>query len=242
MRPGAQVDRHGSAQGGRVVLRDGRRAPSRYRHYRGSGGRGDPHRPPLRHAGDGTLRDSRYRPRLAGLLQHARGPGHAGRRSRQGARGVPLMDLNDLYQDVIVDHNRSPRNFRKMADATRTQEGFNPLCGDKLMLYIKLDGDRISDVSFEGSGCAISVASASLMSQNVKGKPLREAEQLFGRMRAMLTGDGQEMDLESLGNLAALSGVSAYPSRVKCASLCWHALKAALQPPSQARPVEVSTE
>lgn len=152
------------------------------------------------------------------------------------------MDLRELYQDVIVDHNRSPRNFRKMADATRTQEGFNPLCGDKLLLYIKLDGDRISDVSFEGSGCAISVASASLMSQNVKGKTLREAEQLFGRMRAMLTGDGRKMDLESLGNLAALSGVSEYPSRVKCASLCWHTLKAALQPPSQVQPVEVSTE
>ncbi|MBU6421006.1 MAG: SUF system NifU family Fe-S cluster assembly protein, partial [Gammaproteobacteria bacterium] len=96
------------------------------------------------------------------------------------------MDLNDLYQDVIVDHNRSPRNFRKMADATRTQEGFNPLCGDKLMLYLKLDGERISDVSFEGSGCAISVASASLMSQNVKGKTVHEAEQLFGRMHTLL--------------------------------------------------------
>ena len=152
------------------------------------------------------------------------------------------MDLRELYQDVIVDHNRSPRNFRKLPDATRTQEGFNPLCGDKLMLYLKLDGDRISDVSFEGSGCAISVASASLMSQNVKGKTIREAEQLFGRMRALLTGDGQDLDLEALGNLAALSGVSAYPSRVKCASLCWHALNAALRPPAQARPAEVSTE
>ncbi|MDE2274323.1 MAG: SUF system NifU family Fe-S cluster assembly protein, partial [Gammaproteobacteria bacterium] len=128
------------------------------------------------------------------------------------------MDLRELYQDVIVDHNRSPRNFRKLTGATRTQEGFNPLCGDKLMLYLKLDGDRISDVSFEGSGCAISVASASLMSQNVKGKTVAEAEQLFNRMRALLTGDGQEIDLESLGNLAALSGVSEYPSRVKCAS------------------------
>lgn len=152
------------------------------------------------------------------------------------------MDLRELYQDVIVDHNRSPRNFRKIADATRTQEGFNPLCGDKLMLYLKLDGDRISDVSFEGSGCAISVASASLMSQNVKGKTIREAEQLFSRMRALLTGDGQDLDLEALGNLAALSGVSAYPSRVKCASLCWHALNAALRPTAQAQPAEVSTE
>ncbi|MGH8293004.1 MAG: Fe-S cluster assembly sulfur transfer protein SufU [Gammaproteobacteria bacterium] len=152
------------------------------------------------------------------------------------------MDLRELYQDVIVDHNRSPRNFRKLSDATRTQEGFNPLCGDKLMLYLKLDGDRISDVSFEGSGCAISVASASLMSQNVKGKTLAEAAQLFSRMRALLTGQGRELDLEALGNLAALSGVSEYPSRVKCASLCWHTLKAALQPTAQARPAEVSTE
>ena len=152
------------------------------------------------------------------------------------------MDLRELYQDVIVDHNRSPRNFRKMHDATRTQEGFNPLCGDKLMLYLKLDGDRISDVSFEGSGCAISVASASLMSQNVKGKTLAQADQLFGRMRALLTGEGRELDLEALGNLAALSGVSEYPSRVKCASLCWHTLRAALQPSAQAQPAEVSTE
>ena len=152
------------------------------------------------------------------------------------------MDLRELYQDVIVDHNRSPRNFRKLADATRTQEGFNPLCGDKLMLYLKLDGDRISDVSFEGSGCAISVASASLMSQNIKGKTVEEAEQLFGRMRALLTGEGRELDLEALGNLAALSGVSEYPSRVKCASLCWHTLRAALQSSAQARSAEVSTE
>src|SRR5574337_693290 len=143
------------------------------------------------------------------------------------------MDLRELYQDVIVDHNRSPRNFRKLADATRTQEGFNPLCGDKLMRYLKLDGDRISDVSFEGSGCAISVASASLMSQNIKGKTVEEAEQLFGRMRALLTGEGRELDLEALGNLAALSGVSEYPSRVKCASLCWHTLRAALQSSAQ---------
>ena len=152
------------------------------------------------------------------------------------------MDLNDLYQDVIVDHNRSPRNFRKMADATRTQEGFNPLCGDKLMLYLKLDGERISDVSFEGSGCAISVASASLMGQNIKGKTLPEAEQLFDRMHALLIGDGKEADPESLGNLAALSGVSAYPSRVKCASLCWHTLKAALRPSAETQAADVSTE
>lgn len=152
------------------------------------------------------------------------------------------MDLKDLYQEVIVDHNRSPRNFRKMTDATRTQEGFNPLCGDKLMLYLKLDGERISDMSFEGSGCAISVASASLMSQNVKGKTVPEAEQLFDRMHALLTGDDKDVDQETLGSLAALSGVSEYPSRVKCASLCWHTLKAALHQSAQAQSAEVSTE
>lgn len=152
------------------------------------------------------------------------------------------MDLKELYQDVIVDHNRSPRNFRKIADATRTQEGFNPLCGDKLMLYLKLDNGRISDASFEGSGCAISVASASLMSQNIKGKTIQEAERLFGQMRALVTGNCHTLDLDSLGSLAALSGVSNYPSRVKCASLCWHTLNAALHQPVHTEAVEVSTE
>ncbi|MGH8397868.1 MAG: Fe-S cluster assembly sulfur transfer protein SufU [Gammaproteobacteria bacterium] len=152
------------------------------------------------------------------------------------------MNLKELYQDVIVDHNRSPRNFRKIADATRTQEGFNPLCGDKLMLYLKLDNGRISDVSFEGSGCAISVASSSLMSQNIKGKTIEEAERLFGQMHALLTGDGHALDLDSLGSLAALSGVSNYPSRIKCASLCWHTLNAALHQPVHTKAVEVSTE
>lgn len=141
------------------------------------------------------------------------------------------MDLKNLYQDVIVDHNRSPRNFRKIPDATRVQEGFNPLCGDKLTIYLKLDGDRISDLSFEGSGCAISVASASLMSQQLKGKTVADAEQLFDQMHAMLTRDDADTNLEALGKLAALSGVREYPSRVKCATLCWHTLKNALEHP-----------
>ncbi|MGA9853343.1 MAG: SUF system NifU family Fe-S cluster assembly protein [Gammaproteobacteria bacterium] len=139
------------------------------------------------------------------------------------------MDLKELYKDVIVDHNRSPRNFRKITDATCTREGFNPLCGDKLMLYLKLDGNRISDISFEGSGCAISVASASLMSQQVKGKTIVETEQLFDRIHDLLTRENADLDPESLGKLAALSGVRAYPSRVKCAILCWHTLKNALE-------------
>ena len=137
------------------------------------------------------------------------------------------MDLKDLYRDVIVDHNRSPRNFRKIADG-RSQEGFNPLCGDKLTVYLKLEGDKISDLSFEGSGCAISVASASLMTERLKGKTRAEALELFDEMHELLTSSTAPADTESLGKLAALSGVREYPSRVKCASLCWHTLKGAL--------------
>ncbi len=149
------------------------------------------------------------------------------------------MDLKELYKDVIVDHNRSPRNFRKIPDATRIQEGFNPLCGDKLTVYLKLDGERISDLSFEGSGCAISVASASLMSERLKGKTVMEAQQLFDRMHALLTREDADSDPEFLGKLAVLSGVREYPSRVKCATLCWHTLKNVLEHPSNP---PVSTE
>ena len=147
------------------------------------------------------------------------------------------MDLKDLYRDVIVDHNRNPRNFRPMPDADRHAEGFNPLCGDRLTLYVKLDGGRIADVSFQGSGCAISVASASLLTESVKGRTVLEAEQLFGRMHELLTREG-DADPASLGKLAALSGVREFPARVKCASLCWHTLDAALH--REAEPV--STE
>ena len=139
-----------------------------------------------------------------------------------------MNDLKDLYRDVIVDHNRSPRNFRKIPDATRALEGFNPLCGDKLTVYLKMAGDRIADLSFEGSGCAISVASASLMTERLKGKTRAEAEQLFEGVHDLLTRDDAVADAEFLGKLAALSGVREYPSRVKCASLCWHTLKGAL--------------
>jgi nitrogen fixation NifU-like protein len=137
------------------------------------------------------------------------------------------MDLKDLYRDVIVDHNRNPRNFRPMPDADRQAEGFNPLCGDRLTLFVKLEGDRIADVSFQGSGCAISVASASLLTESVRGRSVTEAEQLFGRMHALLTRDA-DADPADLGKLAALSGVREFPARVKCASLCWHTLDAAL--------------
>ena len=145
------------------------------------------------------------------------------------------MDLRDLYRDVIVDHNRHPRNFREMPDADRRADGFNPLCGDKLTVYVKLDGERISDVSFHGSGCAISVASASLLTESVMGRTVPEAEALFGKMHDLLTRDEPAVDVTSLGKLGALSGVREFPARVKCASLCWHTLEAALH--QQAEPV-----
>jgi nitrogen fixation NifU-like protein len=148
------------------------------------------------------------------------------------------MDLKDLYRDVIVDHNRHPRNFRTMPDATAHAEGFNPLCGDRLTLYVKLEDGRISDVSFQGSGCAISVASASLLTESVRGHTVPEAEQLFTRMHELLTLENATADPAALGKLAALSGVREFPSRVKCASLCWHTLDAALH--REAAPV--STE
>jgi nitrogen fixation NifU-like protein len=128
------------------------------------------------------------------------------------------MDLNDLYRDVIVDHNRSPRNFRQIEPPRREADGFNPLCGDKLHVYLRISDDRIEDAAFEGSGCAIS-----------KGKTEAEALDLFERMHELLTGEEADLgELASLGKLAALSGVRQYPTRVKCASLCWHTMKSAL--------------
>lgn len=139
-----------------------------------------------------------------------------------------MNDLRDLYQDIIVDHNRAPRNFRAIESPSYVAEGFNPLCGDKLKLYLTVDGDTITDISFQGSGCAISVASASLMTERLKGRPLSEAEGLFGQMHALLAGDMNDVDESKLGKLAALSGVREYPSRVKCATLCWHTMHSAL--------------
>jgi nitrogen fixation NifU-like protein len=141
-----------------------------------------------------------------------------------------MSELTDLYQELILDHNRRPRNFGALPDANHTAKGYNPLCGDKLTIYAKLDGDRISGVSFEGSGCAISKASASLLTDAVKGRTVEEAGALFARVHAMLTAPmGQDMDLDSMGKLAALAGVREFPVRVKCASLAWHTLKAALE-------------
>jgi len=147
------------------------------------------------------------------------------------------MDLKDLYRDIIVDHNRHPRNFREMPQSDRRADGFNPLCGDKLTMFVRLEGDRIADVSFHGSGCAISVASASLLTESVKGRTVAEAEQIYQQMHQLLTRDDPGVDVTSLGKLGALSGVRAFPARVKCASLCWHTLDAALH-----RQEQVSTE
>lgn len=139
------------------------------------------------------------------------------------------MDLKDLYRDVIVDHNKRPRNFGRLDPADVHADGHNPLCGDQLSITVKLDGDRISDVKFEGAGCAISVASASLLTEAVKGKSRREFETLYHEVHELLTKHDAVPDLAHLGKLAALSGVREFPARVKCASLCWHTLEAALQ-------------
>ncbi len=139
-----------------------------------------------------------------------------------------MASLSELYQNVILEHNRSPRNYRIMEDAHRRADGNNPLCGDAITVWLKLDGDVISDASFHGMGCAISRASASLMTAVVKGKSRGEAEQVFERFHRLVTGRAEQADAETLGKLAVFSGVSAYPARVKCASLPWHALKAAL--------------
>lgn len=141
-----------------------------------------------------------------------------------------MSDLSDLYQEVILDHNRRPRNFGALADATRIANGHNPLCGDRLKLYLRLDGDRIADIAFEGSGCAISKASASLMTDAVKGQSIPAAMELFDRFRQVVTTPvDQPIDEASVGKLAVLAGVREYPVRVKCASLAWHTLKAALE-------------
>lgn len=140
-----------------------------------------------------------------------------------------MSDLFELYQEMILDHNRAPRNFRQMEDATARARGHNPLCGDNVTIYVKLEGEKIVDVSFEGSGCAISKASASMMTGALKGKTKPEAEALFERVHDMLTREsGTDIDLEAMGKLAVLSGVCEFPARVKCASLPWHTVHTAL--------------
>lgn len=147
------------------------------------------------------------------------------------------MELRELYQEIIIDHNRDPRNHYVMADATAQANGFNPLCGDKLTLYVKIADNMVQDASFVGCGCAISQASASLMTEAVRGKSVSEAHQLFERFHAMVTQDKDDQ-MASLDKLTVLAGVRAFPARVKCATLAWHTLEAALKH----KPATVSTE
>ena len=139
-----------------------------------------------------------------------------------------MTDLQDLYQELILDHGRRPRNFRPLDGATRSAEGYNPLCGDKVKIYVKMDGDIVKDISFEGSGCAISTASASIMTETLKGKTRAQAEELFHTFHDLVTGQQAQLDAPELGKLAVFSGVSEFPIRVKCATLAWHTLRAAI--------------
>ena len=144
-----------------------------------------------------------------------------------------MSDLSDLYQEVILDHNRRPRNFGKLEHPTHHAEGYNPLCGDKVDVYVDVEEGKVRDIRFEGSGCAISTASASLMTEALKGKSVDEALALFARIRNVLTGHSEDGDgaseQASLGKLAVLEGVTQYPLRVKCATLAWHTLRNALE-------------
>ena len=141
-----------------------------------------------------------------------------------------MSELSELYQQVILDHNKKPRNFRKLETANHTAEGFNPLCGDQLTVYLYLEADAVKDISFEGSGCAISKAAASMMTQAVKGKTKEEVEQLFDEFHKMVTGDLDEENTPNrLGNLKIFAGVRDFPVRVKCATLSWHTMHAALR-------------
>lgn len=140
-----------------------------------------------------------------------------------------MSELSELYQEVILDHNRKPRNYRRLVDANRSADGYNPLCGDQLTVYLKLEDGVISDVGFQGSGCAISKASASIMTTTVKGKTPEEAGRLFGTFHRLVTDDTAGPDLDAVGRLAVFAGVREFPARVKCATLAWHTLRAALE-------------
>jgi nitrogen fixation protein NifU and related proteins len=139
-----------------------------------------------------------------------------------------MSELRELYQQVILDHNKNPRNFHELPQATSKVEGYNPLCGDHYTIYLELEGDTIKDVGFTGSGCAISKASASVMSTSVKGKSRADANRMFDVFHRLVTGENAGLDTADLGRLAAFSGVSEFPARVKCATLAWHTLHSAL--------------
>ena len=145
-----------------------------------------------------------------------------------------MASLGDLYQEILLEHNSRPRNFRKLEDADRSADGYNPLCGDKVELFLKLDDHVISDVAFQGSGCAISRASASMLTQSIKGQSVEKAHEIFEAFHNMLTDPSAEVDYDLLDDLESLSGVSDYPTRIKCAVLAWHTLRAALDGQSEA--------
>jgi nitrogen fixation NifU-like protein len=138
-------------------------------------------------------------------------------------------ELGELYQEVILEHSKAPRNFRRPASANHEAEGYNPLCGDRCTVYIDMDGDKINEIGFQGSGCAISRASASMMTQMVKGKTKVEAEKLFAQFHSLVTGKDKVANAEELGKMAVFGGVSKFPARVKCATLAWHTLQSALE-------------
>jgi len=150
-----------------------------------------------------------------------------------------MSDLSSLYQEVILDHSKKPHNYRVMEGADREADGYNPLCGDKVRIYLKLDGDRISDISFRGSGCAISTASASILTDTLKGKTQAEADALFETFHDLVTGkDLANKESSGLGKLAVFSGVSEFPARVKCATLAWHTMRSALSGSSEVASTE----
>ena len=149
-----------------------------------------------------------------------------------------MPGLSDLYQEILLEHNSKPHNFRNMEEATQSAEGFNPLCGDMITVFLSVSDGVINDVSFQGSGCAISRASASMMTQSVKGKTTREAEKTFEAFRSMMTDLDAELDYDTLGDLESLSGVIEFPTRIKCAVLAWHTLRAAMD----CQPEAVTTE
>ena len=140
-----------------------------------------------------------------------------------------MSNLHELYQEILLEHNNKPRNFRKLPDANRQADGYNPLCGDQITLYLRVEDDVIADVAFQGVGCAISRASASMLTQSVKGETLAKAEEIFDGFHALITDPKADVDYDLLGDLEMLSGVSAFPTRIKCAVLAWHTLNAAIE-------------
>src|SRR5207302_10801770 len=224
----------------RALVHHGRCSPARHRNDSRPGRHRHPHRTSLCSACDAAVRRRRHRPRFLRALQYERRGRCLGARHPKGTGGFRLMaDLRDLYQEVILEHSKAPRNYRELREADHKAEGFNPLCGDHFTVYLQIEGDSIRDISFQGSGCAISKASASMMTQSLKGKTKKEAEELFRKFHQVVTGKASSNgNATELGKLAVFSGVSECPVRRKCATLGWHTLRAALE----ARQDAASTE